>query len=839
MKVASIEEVKSLAASEEAEQSRRKDFNRKLGKIPFLDGVRGLAVLLVVAHHAGYMTDGVNLGLCAVDIFFVLSSFLLTLLFYQKSERLMAEDASYRKWAYTLADYFSKRFFRVYPLFAIIAIVLWVLPYPYKKQFFLIAKPDHFDLVKVLTFELPYRYHVFWTLPLEIAYYFLIPVFVVVTLALGPAWWLLFGLMFIWIVDMGVHGFRTHHQPLSPHLPTFVAGSMAAVVYLKLDTAIKRNAVQLTPHQLLGLRVFEYAVFGLLLSACFKGLFFHWVHANPIRENFGTRFISLHVTSLIVIEMLFPSELSRMFEWNVFRYWGKISFSVYMLHCFAIYSSFVRYQPNYYDNLFGKFGLTLMLATASYHLQQSESNVVRRTRAVDDDKEDSMRSAQDLSLAVGDETREPSDAAQQNSASKSKSLKAKNQNSACSSGNGGEGRGPAKILFLDGVRGLAVIFVITEHVGWMGDVNLGNCAVDIFFVLSSFLLTMLFYKKSVQLLTQKASVRKWGYTLADYFSKRFFRVYPLFALVALLIWVLPYEYKQQYMLVRQRDHYDIIKVLTFEFPYRYHVFWTLPVEIGYYFLIPAFVLASIVLGRAWWVPFIPLHMWVINVGWNEFRGDHQPLANHLPTFVAGSMGAVIFVQLDAAIRRHAFEFSKYQTLAIRLTEYIIFGLLVSVCYRGLFFHWIRENPAPEDNGSRFISLHVTSLIVIEALLPSWISRMFEWNVLRYWGKVSFSVYMLHSFVIYSNPVRHMPYYYDKLFAIFGLSLLVSTASYHLVEYPSQLMVQRVSETLAQWEKAASMSPSEWARVAVADLECGIAAVEKAQHHASGSQSPFL
>ncbi|GAB9465075.1 hypothetical protein Gpo141_00002495, partial [Globisporangium polare] len=35
-----------------------------------------------------------------------------------------------------------------------------------------------------LTFQFEYRYHVFWTLPLEIAYYFLLPVFVLLTLRL-------------------------------------------------------------------------------------------------------------------------------------------------------------------------------------------------------------------------------------------------------------------------------------------------------------------------------------------------------------------------------------------------------------------------------------------------------------------------------------------------------------------------------------------------------------------------------------------------------------------------------------------------------------------------------
>ncbi|KAG3142114.1 hypothetical protein PC128_g24850, partial [Phytophthora cactorum] len=91
----------------------------------------------------------------------------------------------------------------------------------------------------------------------------------------------------------------------------------------------------------------------------------------------------------------------------------------------------------------------------------------------------------------------------------------------------------AKILFLDGVRGTAVIFVVTQHTGYMHDIFMGAVGVDAFFVLSSFLLTMIFMKKSTKLFAENASYRKWGYTLADYFSKRFFRVYPLFALLSI------------------------------------------------------------------------------------------------------------------------------------------------------------------------------------------------------------------------------------------------------------------------------------------------------------------
>ncbi|KAF4314725.1 hypothetical protein BBO99_00003029 [Phytophthora kernoviae] len=80
----------------------------------------------------------------------------------------------------------------------------------------------------------------------------------------------------------------------------------------------------------------------------------------------------------------------------------------------------------------------------------------------------------------------------------------------------------AKILFLDGIRGAAVTLVVTQHARYMHDIFMGAVGVDAFFVLSSFLLTMIFMKKSIKLVAEGTSYRKWAYTLADYFSKRFF-----------------------------------------------------------------------------------------------------------------------------------------------------------------------------------------------------------------------------------------------------------------------------------------------------------------------------
>ncbi|KAL4178418.1 hypothetical protein KRP22_003339 [Phytophthora ramorum] len=363
---------------------------------------------------------------------------------------------------------------------------------------------------------------------------------------------------------------------------------------------------------------------------------------------------------------------------------------------------------------------------------------------------------------------------------------------------------PTKVLFLDGVRGLAALLVCTSHSKeYMADIDLGAIAVDAFFVLSSFLLTWLFMKKSIRLLAQGASVRKWLFTLADYFSKRFCRVYPLFALTSFVVWLLPPEAKTRYYLIQKPEDFDLFKVLTFEFDYRYFVFWTLPLEITYYFFIPVFVLGVLALRRFWFVPCIPAYYWILSKGWYEFRTSHMELRPHLPTFIAGSMAAVLFVKIDTWIKTTGFEFRKGHVLLIRVVEYITIAVFLSITFHGLLFHWVHENPAPKEKGFSFISVPLTVLIVIEMILPSCVSGIFEWSVLRYWGKISFSVYLLHSFVLYARVIGAQPNWYDKVFSRFALILLLSTISYHLVEYPSQLLSQRITNALAEQENKRS------------------------------------
>lgn len=362
----------------------------------------------------------------------------------------------------------------------------------------------------------------------------------------------------------------------------------------------------------------------------------------------------------------------------------------------------------------------------------------------------------------------------------------------------------SKVLFLDGVRGLAAIMVVMQHSHeYIQDVDLGSVAVDMFFVLSSFLLTWLFMKKSVRMLNEKASIRQWLFALTDYFSKRFWRVYPLFAITCIVLWLMSNEDRNRYFLIGQPETYDLYKTLTFDFDHRYFVFWTLPLEISYYFFIPAFVLITLSLRRYWWVLYIPAYCWVLTEGWNEFRTSHMVLRPHIPTFLAGSMAAVLYYKLDACIKESKFQFRFIHKLILRVVEFVALAILLSLAFRGLFFVWVHENPAPKTPGFRFVSVLVTIVFVSELLEPSPLSSILEWSLLRYFGKISFSIYLLHGFVVYNGVLSSQSNYYCRFFSRYTLLCLLATISYHVFEKPSQLMAQRITKALNEQEKKGS------------------------------------
>lgn len=90
---------------------------------PALDGVRGLAVLLVVAHHWELpRAFPVDRGLLGVRLFFVLSGFLITSILMGGRDALARGETTTRL---LLTSFYARRVLRIFPLYYAVLAALW------------------------------------------------------------------------------------------------------------------------------------------------------------------------------------------------------------------------------------------------------------------------------------------------------------------------------------------------------------------------------------------------------------------------------------------------------------------------------------------------------------------------------------------------------------------------------------------------------------------------------------------------------------------------------------------------------------------------------------------
>lgn len=93
---------------------------------PEIDGLRAIAVLVVVFYHADFWAAGQRLfggGFLGVDVFFVISGYLIT------SILLRAEAAGLR----SLPDFYLRRVLRIFPALALVLVGNHVHELPMKK----------------------------------------------------------------------------------------------------------------------------------------------------------------------------------------------------------------------------------------------------------------------------------------------------------------------------------------------------------------------------------------------------------------------------------------------------------------------------------------------------------------------------------------------------------------------------------------------------------------------------------------------------------------------------------------------------------------------------------
>lgn len=348
----------------------------------------------------------------------------------------------------------------------------------------------------------------------------------------------------------------------------------------------------------------------------------------------------------------------------------------------------------------------------------------------------------------------------------------------------------SRLEFLDALRGLAAIYVVVYHLILLPQPNLvvprwaekfahaGGTGVTLFFIVSAF---SLYYTMPLR--------ERDGRPVLSFYLHRFFRIAPLFYLLIILSVIRDYfEFGVLHPIT------DILVSASFIFnllPTRQEGFvwagWTIGVEMVFYAVFPLIYQRVKGLGNAVAFTFGCLLLWIfvklvldyltIPDIWKQSISQWNAL-RHFPIF---AVGIVTF---------HAFS------------------------------QWSR-NPSPHQGWSRELgnALLLVGIFAYVALLQGWLPNVFgdiyywqgvvyglifmglamaPWRslvngVTTWLGKVSYSIYLLHTTVIYfMAPVYRMVYAHSPSLSVafvaclaltFAITLPLSAVTYRWVELP--------------------------------------------------------
>jgi peptidoglycan/LPS O-acetylase OafA/YrhL len=288
-----------------------------------IDGLRALAVLPVILFHAGI--DTFRGGFVGVDVFFVISGYLIT------SITLAEKEAG----TFSIINFYERRARRILPaLFLVMTICipfawLWLLPSDMKdfsqslvavsifaSNILFWRESGYFETAA----ELKPLLHT-WSLALEEQYYMLFPLFILLTWRLGKRW--IVGILAVLaIVSLAVAHWGAYNIPAPTFflLPTrgwelaigaFIAFYLSNKEFVSVSETIKQIA------STLGLSLVLYAVFTFSEKTPFPSLY-------ALVPTIGT--------ALIILFAAPNTFVGRLLGTKAFVGIGLISYSAYLWH---------------------------------------------------------------------------------------------------------------------------------------------------------------------------------------------------------------------------------------------------------------------------------------------------------------------------------------------------------------------------------------------------------------------------------------------------------------------------------------------------------------------------
>lgn len=280
-----------------------------------IQAMRGIASLIVFIHHLFNMRPSMTpswlergfyaVGPAGVDIFFVISGFVVTLSAFKTSGKPSPRKES--------VIFMLKRIARVYPTYWVVLAIAFIISPP------VWLSPEwlpHTSLAHLLTLTdtCNYKVMVAWTLVYEMFFYLVLSILIMFgrkNFFQVLFWWIFIEILAIALFNIHDKNFASY-VPLNPQIIQFSAGCVVAFIVKELKPAYGKEI-------LLG---------GIIM-------FFAMCYVNITMANWSpwARTLTLTLPCAMMIYGACVSEMQGTFKFKAPILWlGNISFSLYLWH---------------------------------------------------------------------------------------------------------------------------------------------------------------------------------------------------------------------------------------------------------------------------------------------------------------------------------------------------------------------------------------------------------------------------------------------------------------------------------------------------------------------------
>jgi peptidoglycan/LPS O-acetylase OafA/YrhL len=342
--------------------------------IPCLDGIRALAVLLVIVAHSGF--EKFVPGGLGVTVFFFLSGFLITTL-------LRMENA--RAGTISIRDFYLRRIFRIQPpmyvTIVIICLLAWlhVLDGPLKWKPIALTCLFFTNYIGIWGFGMPPEgLQNLWSLAVEEHFYLVFPLLylVFITAKLKKRWQglalaslcllvLLWRIYLIYFEHKATGVFGRVYSYTDTRIDSILFGCLMAIVFNPLfddaPESLRGNAGKLA---LLGFGLLGFSIF--YRDELFRDTF-----------RYSLQGIALLLIFFFVVEAPGRAQV-RWLENPVLRYIGRRSYVLYLIHYAVAVELFLRLHWSATATLFATLGISLVYAEAMDHLIEAPMRTLKR-----------------------------------------------------------------------------------------------------------------------------------------------------------------------------------------------------------------------------------------------------------------------------------------------------------------------------------------------------------------------------------------------------------------------------------------------------------------------------